>query len=854
MYQDNSKRKGGTKLSTKEERLYNNWRSKLPLPLQYEGNYDLRGLWKSNPGAVPAPNMHFPDTYKLPNHPTFSNESIYFNPANRDNAGYWQETDTSFNYIPYNPAVKDTVIEKKMPDGGTVKKKGPIGYLNSYYNSPMFRQRAGKDADKLVGIANSQAAAYSPYVLRTDSTDFGSSSADPVFMRLAGIPGNHNLVISLPQAKEIGAHPYEDILPHEYSHWTRGDLTNEEAAKFANSNKDKRAARFMRDYLSVGSHGSPYQQWLGDVAPDEHDIFPNENYSDLNTLRYLMYRQGIYDSGTRQMTTEDLEKAKKDPWIKKQFGFRRLLNTFKDEDIIRLNNEVASNNMTNSGMADSGTSIKGNNMNRMYSNGGSITPLSNNPTSQGIFRFNGPSHERGGIPIAYNGSSVEVEGDETGYIDKGGDLNIFGNMYVPGTRKKFKSLSKDIAAVEKKAGNNLRRSSALMNTVNDFDDPMERLRANSASIMGKSAMAQQSRATSAKENLSTLQNSMLNYADNIGMSPKRLFGKAARGYSLPGDPYPRQRPLSKEEQAVADNRILSPLVPDYLQQEVPVDIPYDRLGYDLEPIQSIRRDRTPDTPKLGNAIPSIQQQRKTHLSFDPVSTPVYNSPLSLGQVMPELYTLATNRQEFVPSQHFTPQLLQPTRVSFQDRLNQNNSTFRAIANSSNPAAMAQIAAQKYNADQQVLGDEFRANQSVQDQVTNRNIEMINQANLQNIGFARENAELRAQNAAATRATTRAAITSIAGKNLQMQQYNRGLTLYNQMTPHYRYNSETGQWDFASQGPVDINVGGLSTNSTPSYANLYGESRVTDYARDSKGRLLRRSEQRAPGLLRIIKRK
>jgi hypothetical protein len=38
-------------------------------------DYDLRGAWKS--GAATAPNGHLPDTYKKPNHPTFSDESQY---------------------------------------------------------------------------------------------------------------------------------------------------------------------------------------------------------------------------------------------------------------------------------------------------------------------------------------------------------------------------------------------------------------------------------------------------------------------------------------------------------------------------------------------------------------------------------------------------------------------------------------------------------------------------------------------------------------------------------------------------------------------------------------------------------
>ncbi len=103
----------GTKLQSAEEKKYQQWRTTLPTNLQYEGDYDLRGFYKDNPTWSPnIPGQHMTDRYKLPNHPTFSNESMYYLPANKDSAGYWQGN----MYIPYNPAVKDTV--KEFKDGG----------------------------------------------------------------------------------------------------------------------------------------------------------------------------------------------------------------------------------------------------------------------------------------------------------------------------------------------------------------------------------------------------------------------------------------------------------------------------------------------------------------------------------------------------------------------------------------------------------------------------------------------------------------------------------------------------------------------------------------------------------------
>jgi hypothetical protein len=105
-----------TVLSPQEAIRYQKWKSTLPKNLQYEGDYDLAGLWKENPNVKPSPNMHFPDKYKKPNHPTFSDESIYFGPNTKRFAGKWQETNDSWIYQPYDTLVKKRIVEIKGKD------------------------------------------------------------------------------------------------------------------------------------------------------------------------------------------------------------------------------------------------------------------------------------------------------------------------------------------------------------------------------------------------------------------------------------------------------------------------------------------------------------------------------------------------------------------------------------------------------------------------------------------------------------------------------------------------------------------------------------------------------------------
>lgn len=72
-----------TQLAPSEETEFQKWKAKYA-PKDSGYDYDLRGAFKS--GLKPNPAGHWPDTYKKPNHPTFSNESKYATPG----APHWE--------------------------------------------------------------------------------------------------------------------------------------------------------------------------------------------------------------------------------------------------------------------------------------------------------------------------------------------------------------------------------------------------------------------------------------------------------------------------------------------------------------------------------------------------------------------------------------------------------------------------------------------------------------------------------------------------------------------------------------------------------------------------------------------
>jgi hypothetical protein len=83
-----------TQLGKKDESDFRAWYAAYAQKLRIDPNpddlrhfYDYRGAWIA--GETPDKTGHWTDRYKLPGHPTFSVESIYFKPGMK--AGKWVE-------------------------------------------------------------------------------------------------------------------------------------------------------------------------------------------------------------------------------------------------------------------------------------------------------------------------------------------------------------------------------------------------------------------------------------------------------------------------------------------------------------------------------------------------------------------------------------------------------------------------------------------------------------------------------------------------------------------------------------------------------------------------------------------
>ena len=162
--------------------------------------------------------------------------------------------------------------------------------------------------------------------------------------------------------------------------------------------------------------------------------------------------------------------------------------------------------------------------------------------------------------------------------------------------------------------------------------------------------------------------------------------------------------------------------------------------------------------------------------------------LDPNQLMGELYALSQNQVEPVWAQKIQPELATPYDISLQDILNENQAAYNATQRQVgyNPAALASLNAQKYAANQKILGEQFRLNQAEKAQVYEANRNILNQAKLQNLGILDKQYERQAEALSKTKATTQAALNSIASKYAQNKLDNRTLAVYENLY-NYRYD-------------------------------------------------------------------
>lgn len=264
--------------------------------------------------------------------------------------------------------------------------------------------------------------------------------------------------------------------------------------------------------------------------------------------------------------------------------------------------------------------------------------------------------------------------------------------------------------------------------------------------------------------------------------------------------------------------------------------------FDAGRVGKVATSVAPEAPaQPANVQPPQGELNLTPLSNKPV--PTDTEQLQFNQILPELYAAATNRQEPVFAQKYQPELFEPYQVSFQDRRNLNNQTFRGVSQrlSNDPNSLGALAAQKYEADNQVNAEEFRTNQAIANDITNKNVGLLNDAQGKNLQIADTQYLRQSQAKSNTKAVNQAVLTSISGKIQQNRLENRQLQVYENLYPHFRFDEQYQLQKEGNSGNEYVNWSGTQGGGgTPSNA-------TTKTTTGPTGKLMRTSVTQASPL-------
>ena len=173
----------------------------------------------------------------------------------------------------------------------------------------------------------------------------------------------------------------------------------------------------------------------------------------------------------------------------------------------------------------------------------------------------------------------------------------------------------------------------------------------------------------------------------------------------------------------------------------------------------------------------------------PYVRPSNQLELDPTQLSGEMYALANNQVEPVFAQSYKPMLSTPFDISLQDQLNANQADYNATQRlvGYNPAALAQLNAQKYAANSAVLGQQTRLNQAEKARVYEANRNILNDAQLKNLAIYDQQMVRQSQALSNTKAQTQEALSSIADKYSKNLLENRTAGIYENLY-NYRYDN------------------------------------------------------------------
>lgn len=217
-------------------------------------------------------------------------------------------------------------------------------------------------------------------------------------------------------------------------------------------------------------------------------------------------------------------------------------------------------------------------------------------------------------------------------------------------------------------------------------------------------------------------------------------------------------------------------------------------------------------------------------------------PLQFNQILPEIYAAATNQPEPVWMQQYNPELFQDTEISLQDRRNRITSQGRASRQflQDNANAQAILAAQEYSAINDIDAEEFRINQKEAVDITNKNKALLNEAQFKNLQLADTQYTRQSKAKSNSKFNNQTILNSLSNKVLQNRLENRTLRVFENMYPDFRYDDNYNLQHVGNRGEEFLNTSGFDN---------YGDNgdKSTTVKKDGMGNIKTVTETRQSSL-------
>jgi len=309
-----------TKLSADEEPGFKSFKDRYA-PQDSGEDYDLRGAYKA--GVTPDINTgHMPDTFKKPNHPTFSDESQYA-PMARSQAGHWQgdtyvppEVRSNSSFTMRAPEEVIAPEQSRAPVAQPQVESNTDNIANrqlmvppSSYNKVLNRGSSTYDHPKFPGTLESpnnlpKTDVYAKTI--EEQPNIGDYHPSKLRQIMAGIAGAG---IGMTDAK-AGAQASEAVRNQPYN---RKLAAYEQKAKTAKTASDLEVDRVKLPYEMRGK----YAQGESDLGSAEYNRKRATEYVPETKEDVLDLEAGKLESGIKTTTHEIKTKDGKTIWVQR---------------------------------------------------------------------------------------------------------------------------------------------------------------------------------------------------------------------------------------------------------------------------------------------------------------------------------------------------------------------------------------------------------------------------------------------------------------------------------------------------------------------------------------------------------